>query len=129
MASTAACGTVSFFGVDVEIGLAGGLHPVRAVPEVDGVEVALEDLFLGQLLVDLVGQEELLELPGERLLGVQVEDLDVLLGDRRAALQGAAAGDHPGGAGHAADRDALVGPERAVLRRDDAWFMLSGMSL
>ena len=107
-------------GVDVEVGLAGGLDPVRAAAEVDRVQVVGEDLLLRHLLVDLVRQEQLPELAGDRLLGVQVHDLDVLLGDGGAALQVAAAQDHPGRPEHAADGDAPVGPEVPVLGRDHA---------
>ena len=113
-------------GVGLEVGLAGGLQPVRAVPEVDRVQVAREDLVLAQLFVDLVRQEQLAELAGQGLIGGEVEDLDVLLGDRRAALELSAAGDRPGGPEHAADRDPLVGPERAVLRGDDGLLHVLG---
>ena len=41
-----------------------------------------EDLLFAHLLVDLVREEKLTELTGQRLVGIQVQDLDVLLGDR-----------------------------------------------
>src|SRR4029077_12122688 len=94
-------------GVDVEVFLAGGLHAVGAVPVVDRVEIAGEDVLLAHLFVDLVRQEELAKLASQSSLGIQVQDLDVLLGDRRAALDVAAASDLPRGANHAAYRDAL----------------------
>ena len=51
-----------------EVALGGGLDAVGAVAEVDLVEVELEDLVLGVLLLDLAGDLGLAELPAERLV-------------------------------------------------------------
>src|SRR5215207_9678468 len=104
--------------VDVEVFLAGGLHTVCAVSVVDRVEIASKDLLLAHLFVDLVGEEEFTELAGQGAVRIQVQDLDVLLGDGRAALQVLTASDLPGSTDHAADRDALVSPEGAVFGGD-----------
>ena len=48
-ASSAACGRVSVAGVGAEVAPGGGLDAVGAVAEVGDVEVALEDLLLGVL--------------------------------------------------------------------------------
>ncbi len=102
-----------------EVGAGGGLDAVGPPPEVDRVEVPLEDLLLLHLPLDLEGEDRLLGLAGPGAVLAEVEDLDVLLGDRRGAL-GVAAGrvverrpEDPLGV------EPLVGPERAVLRGDD----------
>ena len=53
----------------VEVRLGGRLDPVRAVAEVDGVEVALEDLGLGELPLQADGQHRLPHLAADALLG------------------------------------------------------------
>ncbi len=106
-------------GVDAEVRLCRRLDAVGAAAEVDGVEVALEDLALGQLLLQLQGDERLLDLALERALGGQVVDLHVLLCDRRRALRRAALGVGEGGPQDALGIDAAVGPEGAVLGGDD----------
>ena len=77
---------VEVLGRVVEVGLGGGLDAVGAAAEVDGVEVALEHLFLAQLLLDLQRHDRLADLALVALLAGQVEDLDVLLGDRGRTL-------------------------------------------
>jgi hypothetical protein len=75
----------------------GGAHAVHAVAVVGDVQVALEDLVLGQLLLDRQRVADLLELAldgvlaGRLLAGpgagrLQQGVLDVLLGQRRPAL-------------------------------------------
>ena len=76
----------------VEERLGRCLDAVGAAAEVDGVEVALEDLLLVQLLLDLERDDRFLDLALVALLARQVEDLDVLLGDRRGTLAVVAAG-------------------------------------
>jgi hypothetical protein len=105
-------------GVLVEVGLRRRLDAVGAAAEVDGVQVALQDLVLGLLPLDLQRHERLLHLAGEGALLGEVEDLDVLLGDGRGTLRGVAAGVAERGAQDAARVDALVGLEGAVLRGD-----------
>src|SRR5438128_5234588 len=69
-----------------EVGMGGGLHPVRAVPEVDLVEVQLQNLLLAQDLLHLQGQERLLRLALEVPLGRQEERARQLLCDGAGAL-------------------------------------------
>src|SRR3546814_18241691 len=66
-------------------------YAVGATTEVDGVQVALEDLVLLELALELHREDGLLHLAGDAPLGGQVRVLDVLLGDRRTALADAAA--------------------------------------
>ena len=109
---------VEISGVLAEVGLRRGLDAVGAAAEVDGVQVALEDLLLGLLIVDLEAEEGLLDLPLERALLREVEDLDVLLGDRRRTLGRLARRVAEGGAQDALGVQASVLPEGAVLRGD-----------
>ena len=85
-ASRAAWARSSRSTAPAEVLVGGGLHAVGAVPEVDGVQVQLEDPLLGVLLLEVVGERGLLELAPHVALGVEELVLDVLLGDRRAAL-------------------------------------------
>ena len=59
----------------VEIVLGRSLYPVGAVPEVDLVEVEVEDIALGQRVLHAPGEDRLLELPLELLLRGQQERL------------------------------------------------------
>ena len=69
----------------VEIGLGGGADAVRAVAEVEAVQVHREDLVFREPLLDLHGQEDLVDLPGERLFGGQEDGAgELLLGTQRA---------------------------------------------
>ncbi|MPM28699.1 hypothetical protein SDC9_75226 [bioreactor metagenome] len=103
--------------IDAEPRLRRGLHTVRTPTEVDGVEVVGEDLLLAQPIAQLEREDDLLHLAGDRLLRRQVHQLDVLLGDRRAALHILAGRDRDERTQHAHRRDARVGPERPVLGR------------
>ena len=105
-------------GVDPEVRLGGGLDAVRPTTEVDGVEVARQDLLLALLLLQLQRQDRLVHLAGDRPLLGQVEDLHVLLGDRRGALRRTAAGVVERRADDALGIDAAVGPEGPVLGGD-----------
>ena len=107
-------------GAVVEVDARGLLDAVGAVPEVDGVQVRGEDLVLRPALLELPGEGGLTELAADRLLVRQVRVLDELLGDRRAALHGAAMRHvGPERARHAAHVDAAVLVEALVLGRDD----------
>ena len=103
-----------------EVGAGGRLDAVGALAEVDGVEVLGEDLVLGPLALEVVGERGLAELleDGSRALRLE-RVLDELLGDRRGALGGPAGQDvGQAGSGHALDVDAVVLVEAAVLDRD-----------
>ena len=94
--------------------------PVGAVPEVDRVEVRRQDPVLRPALRELPGERRLAHLAGDRLVVAAVGVLDVLLRDRRAALDDRLVADVlPGGAEDAAHVDAVVLVEPLVLDRDD----------
>ncbi|CAO0832866.1 hypothetical protein SMICM17S_05867 [Streptomyces microflavus] len=95
--------------------LGGGLDAVRVAPEVAGVEVALEDLVLALLAVELDGDEELLGLADDGPLLAEVVVLDVLLGDGGAALLALAGRGVPAGPEHGLHVDGGLGVEVAVL--------------
>jgi hypothetical protein len=102
---------------DAEVLAAGRLDPIGAAAEVDLVQVAGEDVALVELALELDRQDRLLELALERPLRGQVRELDVLLGDGRAALlRLAVAQDRLVEGATDADRvDAAVVEELAVL--------------
>jgi hypothetical protein len=104
-----------------EVRLRGRLDPVGAVAEVDRVEVVAQDPLLGPLARDLEGERglaQLLEHGAVVLRGQRV--LDELLGDRRAALDDALLDQVlVERAGDAAEVDAVVRVEAAVLDGDD----------
>jgi hypothetical protein len=97
------------------------LDAIGAVPEVDRVQVVVEDLLLGPLVRQVVRERGLAQLLEQRAVVLGGEGvLHQLLGDRRAALHDALL-DHVlvKGAADAAQVDALVGVEAPVLDRDD----------
>ena len=119
-------------GVDTEVGLRGVLNPVGAVSERHEVEVAGQDLRLGQRLVQSQCHPDLAQLTGgcgldrRFALGVgcgvdeQVEVLDVLLLDGRPAARVAGALEEAGQAGEGALQiDTVVVGETLVLDGDD----------
>ena len=102
--------------VVAEPGPRRGLHAVGAAAEVHGVEVAGEDLLLGDLLLELDRHHRFLDLAGGGLLGREVRLLHVLLGDGGAALADALAPDVAvRGPGDAHGVDAAVLEEVPVL--------------
>ena len=104
----------------VEVHARGHLDPVRGVPEVDRVQVGGEDPVLRPATLELPRERGLLELSADRPVVCHVRVLHELLRDRRRALDVVLRLDvRPDGAGDAADVDALVLPEAAVLDRDD----------
>ena len=83
-------GIIEFTRALAEVGLCRFFNAVRGEPEVDRVEVARKDLVLVELLVDFDGHDHFAHLAGIRRDLARVVVLDVLLGDRRSPLAGAA---------------------------------------
>ena len=123
---------VQFRGVDAEVGLGGVLDAERAVAERHQVEVAGEDLGLGERLVQRQRHPDLAQLArrggldGGTLLGVGLRDhqqlvvLHVLLLEGRAAAGVEVAGQVAGQAGQRAlPVHAVVLGKPLVLDRDD----------
>ncbi len=104
-------------GLLAEVGLGGGADAVRVLPEEHGVEVALEDLVLGLVLLEPHGVGHLQQLvatvafePGHVVV------LDDLHRDRRGALHRTLGGEvRQRRPDQAADVDAVVDVELAVL--------------
>ena len=96
---------------------------VGAVAQPDLVEIELEDLLLGQGLLEPGGEDRLLQLAADRDLVVQEDVLGHLLGDGRAALGPAALQDVEDVLEHrpadAADVDAAMLEEVVVLGRQE----------
>ncbi len=113
-------------GVGLVVGLGRGLDAVGVAAVVARVDVAREDVVLGFLLVDLQGDDHLLELAGGGLILVQVVVLDVLLSDRRAALGAPAGHGVEQTAGEALQVDAGVTVEALVLRGDEGVLHILG---
>ena len=113
-------GQLQVGGVLVVILARRGLDAVGAAAQVDGVEVVLENLVLGLLLVDLERHQRLVDLAGDRRGGLaHVVPLHVLLRDGGAAARVIQHDGVPQRLGHARDVDAGVGVERAVLGRHE----------
>ena len=104
----------------VEVRLRRSLDAVRPAPEVDVVEVGLQDLVLAHLLIDLEADDDLLHLAGDRLVLRQEVVLHPLLRQRRAALAATVTGEVVDeGARDARRGDAAVRVEAAVLGGDE----------
>ena len=110
-------GQAEFGGRLEEVRLGGSLDAVGAPTEVDGVEIALQDLLLGHLPTHLHGQDQLADLAARGAFGTQVKDLDVLLGDGGAALHVTAPGNGPQATEHAGQGEPRIGEEGGVLSR------------
>ena len=98
------------------------LHPVRAVAEVDLVQVHLEDLVLGEGPLHAHGHHGLADLPSDRSLPshVRIRRIpDELLGDGGAALEPAARRVLPQRPEDGEAVDALVLVEPLVLGRQE----------
>ncbi len=109
-----------------EVGLGRRLDAARASPEVDRVEVVLEDLVLAALLVQLDGDDDLLELALDGLVAGQEGVLDVLLRDGRPALGRTALQRDLDRAGDAARAYAVVGVEGTVLGGEEGLLHVVG---
>ena len=106
---------VQVFDVLAVVGVGGGLDAVGVAAEVAGVEVALQDLVLALLAVELDRDEELLGLADDGLLLAEVVVLDVLLGDGGTALASLAGDGVPPGAEGGGHVDGVLGVEVPVL--------------
>src|SRR5439155_16496399 len=107
-------------GRRVEVRLRCALDAIRAVAEVDRVQVRREDARLLPALLELPGERGLLKLATDGARGRDAGVLDELLGDGRAALHDFLARDvGPDGTPDAAQVDAAVLVEAFVLDRDD----------
>ena len=73
-------------GLFVEVSAGGSPQTVRAVPEIDAVQIHREDLILRKALLESDREDHLVNLPGHRLLRREELDLHQLLGDRAPAL-------------------------------------------
>ena len=69
-----------------EIDLRGAIHAVRAGAEIDAVQIELEDLVLGEQLLELTRARHLDDLARDRAVGREEKDLHQLLCDGRPAL-------------------------------------------
>ncbi len=108
--------------VDTEVDMGCRLDAVGARSEVDGVQVQLEDLGLGVLVLEMHGELGFSDLAGDAPAGRLVlveEDLGVLLGDGRCALHDLS-GAHvvQGGPQQGPYIDPRVGPVAGILDRD-----------
>ena len=104
----------------LEVRARGLLDAVRAVAEVDGVQVRGEDPVLLPILLELPGKRCLSNLPRDAPFVADVRVLDELLRDRRAALDDALLADVlPEGARDPAQVDTVVLVEALILDRDD----------
>ena len=119
-ASSAACGSSSSCAWTPKYSWASDSIPWAPAAEVRGVQVAREDLVLGQLVLELPGDARLGDLALERACSPRGGVLCQLLRDGRATL-------HDASVAHVADQgaaqrphvDAPVGPEPHVLDGDD----------
>ena len=118
-ASSAPSATVDLFDRLVEVRLGRRRDAVRAATEVDDVQIRLQHLVFGPFAGHLRRDDQLLGLADDTAeTRARVADqrvLDVLLGDRRTALQVAAEDIVLERAGETGEREARVGVEVAVL--------------
>ncbi len=106
----------------VEIGLRRSRHTVGVLPEEDLVQIELQDLVLGQGLLQPGRKDDLLDLPFDTARAVQKEVLHHLLGDGRCAAHALPAALHgfDHGGDHAAGVIAVVVVEILVLGADES---------
>ncbi|MNM96066.1 hypothetical protein D3C81_1085320 [compost metagenome] len=101
-----------------EVDPRGAGEAVGALPQVDLVHVQLEDLVLGQVRLDLVRQQHLVDLARVGLLAREEEVARHLHGDGGGALRQPAAQVGQPGAQHAHEVHAAVLVEAVVLDRE-----------
>ncbi len=103
-----------------KIALGRCVHSVETVPEKDPVEIVLKDLFLGEILLDTVGEEGLGQLATVGVIEQAEALAPQLLGDGAGPL-GATAGleVEEDSADHADPVDPLVFEKAGVLHRDE----------
>ena len=114
-------GKVELLRALLEVRAGGLLDPVRAVPEVDRVQVGGENARLVvPALLELPRESGFSDLPCKRALVSDVGVLDELLRDGGAALDDCAVSNvSPEGARDALQIDAVVFEEALILDRDD----------
>ena len=101
-----------------EIPLRGGVHAVVVFAEVDGVQVAFENLILCVARFQLHGEVRFLNFALVALLGGKERILNQLLGDGRAALRGGGGQVRHERADNALDVHAVVRVEARILHGD-----------
>ena len=103
-----------------EIALRRRLDAISAGAEIDAIEIELEDLCLGEFVLEPERQHHFLQLARNGALLRQEQIFGELLGDGRAALRGAAAQDVGGKRAHDPERiDAVVRIEAPILDGDE----------
>ena len=103
-----------------EIGLRRAVDAIGAGPEIDAVQIELEDFVLGEHLLQLIGQQHLLQLALHNPIRGEEQALGQLLGQGRGALAGAAGAPvGPGGPADALQVDGPVLVEAPVLGRHE----------
>ena len=103
-----------------EVALSGGFHAIGAGAEIDAVEIEIENLVLGELVLQPQRQHDLLKLAAIGALLRQEQVLGELLRQRGAALRNAAAHDVGNGGTRDADRiDTEMRMEAPVLDGDE----------
>ena len=108
-----------------EVRLRGRAETIGALAKVNLVDVELEDLLLVQAVLDLEGEERLVQLAGERLLRGKKEITRHLHGDGARALAPAAIDEiGVGGTQHADVIDPRMLVEALVLGGDDGVLQL-----
>jgi hypothetical protein len=111
----------------VVVDLRSGAEAVGALSEVDLVEIQLQDLVLGQAVLDLEREQRLVQLSRERLFRGEKEVARHLHGDRARALAAASRDDVRVRRAHHADVvDPGVLVEALVLDRDDGVLQVGG---
>src|SRR5438045_3341610 len=102
-----------------EVSARSRLRAVKTIAEVDLIQVQLENACLGIPAFDLGGENQLLELPADRLLWRQEALTGKLLSDRAAALSGTRAPEIGQRGGHNADRiEAAMVVKTLILNRN-----------